>query len=488
MKPLASRKNLRSLLSGAWIVFLLTVGCAPHRHWVAPESAISTNTFTNVRIGLCEDYPEESRSLAGARRDLALLATNNLPVLRIAFGWDAIEPQPGQYDWTFWDDFVRIATDEYNIRLIPYVCYTPRWASSSQGDDFWRQPPTNTAPFAEFMKQIVTRYKDRIHSWEIWNEPDNPAYWGGSVEQFADLLAVGSRAVRQADPSATIVMGGLAWNLNFLEAVLTNAAAITNVDVFNLHNYYETWSSEPFEDLPAYVGRASDLLHQYGQTKPIWMAEIGYSSFREGAFVSGQYQAWFQNEHTPEAQAGSVFRALSLLLASGKVSLVAWYRINDLPGTQEVIGDVNNRHLGVLNARGKPKPAIRALTFFHSLFANGFRCIDDAIRVTQPIDSPAEVHAFQKPDGTVIVTAWLRTYVPGTRNGIPTGTVVDSRQSTLSLNFPFPRASRAETYDELGHRVGALSVQSQARAASLPQVQVRDGGVTIIVVKPDARG
>src|SRR5581483_11791450 len=123
---------------------------------------------------------------------------------------------------------------------IPYVCYTPRWASRSAGDDFWRQPPRDHARFAEFMKQIVARYRDQIHSWELWNEPDNPAYWLGSPEEYARLLEAGSRAAREADPHATIVLGGLAWNLEFLETLLADGRAMSNVDVVNLHNYYET--------------------------------------------------------------------------------------------------------------------------------------------------------------------------------------------------------------------------------------------------------
>src|SRR3982751_2697252 len=94
---------------------------AAYVHTPAP-SLRSSAPFQHDTLGLCEDYPEESRSLAAARRDLEVLRTNHIPALRIAFGWDAIEPEPGKYDWSFWDDFVRIATDEYHVRLIPYIC------------------------------------------------------------------------------------------------------------------------------------------------------------------------------------------------------------------------------------------------------------------------------------------------------------------------------------------------------------------------------
>lgn len=134
---------------------------------------------------------------------------------------------------------MRMATDEFGIRLIPYVCYTPQWNSTGNAGNYWRQPPKDNARFAEFMKLIVTRYRGRNHSWEIWNEPDNPEYWEGSVAQYAELLKIGSSAVRQADPDAKVVLGGLAWNIGFLRELFGSYQVSPAIDVVNFHCYYE---------------------------------------------------------------------------------------------------------------------------------------------------------------------------------------------------------------------------------------------------------
>lgn len=105
--------------------------------------------------------------MAQARRDLAVAAACGSKVLRIAFGWDAMEPERGRYDCGFWDEFVRSATREFGITLIPYGCYTPRWAAMDQGEDFWRSPPRDPQDFARFMTAIVTRYRGAIRSWEL---------------------------------------------------------------------------------------------------------------------------------------------------------------------------------------------------------------------------------------------------------------------------------------------------------------------------------
>ena len=130
-----------------------------------------------------------------------------MKLLRVSFGWDAIEEEKDEYNWHFWDEFVRMAVDEYGITLIPYVCYTPRWNATRQDDmEFWRSVPQDIDEFGEFMGDLVNRYKDRIETWELWNEPDIEWYWMGDQESFARLLASGSAAVKRADPGATVVL------------------------------------------------------------------------------------------------------------------------------------------------------------------------------------------------------------------------------------------------------------------------------------------
>ncbi len=64
------------------------------------------------------------------RKDFELLKSCGIDLLRVSFGWDAIENEKDKYDWLFWDDFVKIAVEEYGITLVPYICYMPRWNST----------------------------------------------------------------------------------------------------------------------------------------------------------------------------------------------------------------------------------------------------------------------------------------------------------------------------------------------------------------------
>src|SRR5690348_1738384 len=107
---------------GAALVPLLLGTCAP------PPAREPTRgrDFARIPLGLCEDYPEETRSLDEVRRDLELMRRAGLRVLRVSIGWDSVEAEQNQYDLAFWDAFVELAVTELGITLVPYVAYTPR--------------------------------------------------------------------------------------------------------------------------------------------------------------------------------------------------------------------------------------------------------------------------------------------------------------------------------------------------------------------------
>jgi hypothetical protein len=439
---------------------------------------VSKQDFERVTVGIGEDYPKATRSLTKARHDLEVVKTNGLSVLRISFSWAEMEPERGKYDWAFWDSFVRMATDEFGLRLIPYVCYTPSWASRTP-ESFWTQPPTDPAFFREFLKVLVSRYKGRIHSWEIWNEPDNPEYWRGSLNEFATLIEEGSRAVHEADPRAQIVMGGLAGNLNFLAGMLTNHLALKEINIFNLHNYYETWSNDSIEQIPQYINHARDLLRGHDRQTPLWLAEVGYSNFRRGDHVSAQVKATAAFEHTAQYQASALFRLLTLALASGDVSLVTWYRINDLPSETEVIGDQNNLYLGILSTNREPKPALKALSFFETLFGNGFRRSDE-VRIQKEADSTAEVHEFWLPGQTMVLVAWLRTRAP---HGTANFNDLREQMKAERLNFflPFEIVEEPSIFNECGVKLNYFAPSNLREFA----LKLDDPHVKIVLLRSE---
>jgi len=410
----------------------LAAGCAPVQSQNAPLPLCGG---APLQIALCEDYPPATRHAPVVERDLAEMNRLGVRTLRVALAWDDIESRPGEFDWAFTDLLFDLAA-KHHVELIPYVCYTPKWAALDQGKDYWRQPPSDPATFGRFMSAAAKRYRGRTRSWELWNEPDNSDYWLGTAGQYARLLGAGAAAVRAADPAAKIVLGGISWNEAFLASVLREPGVASAIDVVNLHSYDETWLPEPMEDLPDHIRRVHDLIARYRNRQEIWLAEAGYSDYRgrDGA-ISASDRSKYAYEHTASYQADALVRMIALAASTGDVRLVAWYRINDLPQTTDVIGDVNNRHLGVVDVTGHDKPAAAALKIIAGAFDGGAAPCDGEVAGCRPLDSVTEVHCFASVDGGVWLFAWIRTYVPGSLEPGETGSAADARRAHVEVSL-----------------------------------------------------
>lgn len=442
--------------------------------------------FYHVPVGLCEDYPEETTNLDIIRKDMEFLKQTDVNLLRISFGWDAIESEKDKYNWLFWDDFVKLAVEDYGITLIPYVCYMPRWNSRGAADSlyFWNYPPVDAEQFGEFMKAIVTRYKKWIKTWELWNEPDIWVYWQGSPEEFANLVKIGARAVKEADPEAKVVLGGMAYSENFLEKLFKDYGVGPLVDVVNMHNYFETWSEQSLENIDDHIGKMSQVILKYGNQQPLWMAEVGYSTFRQGTKVSSSYSAYYDYEHTPDYQAVDLFKRLSLIVGTGKVAAVAWYEIKDLPATDEVIGDeYNNRHLGLAYQDYSPKPAQKALLFFNRLFSQPYKNITSQIQIERPDNSDGQIIVFQLKDSSVIVVGWLQTCVPEKRPPAPDEIVADHRSEAVKVVLPYPLTGKAIQYDPAGAARNFTYIRHEQENTIIEPLELKGSQIAILKIE-----
>jgi hypothetical protein len=446
--------------------------------------------YYHMPVGLCEDYPEETTTMEIIRNDFEFLKKNGINLLRISFGWDAIEEEQGKYDWLFWDDYVKMAVDEYGITLVPYVCYIPQWNSTGAEDTlfFWNYPPKDYNAWGVFMKELVNRYKDRIHTWELWNEPDISIYWQGTRKDFAEFVKIGARGVREADPDAKTVLGGLAYDPYFLLHMFRDYGLSPYIDIVNIHNYYETWHRHPIEDITTYINEMHDVIWRYGDNQPLWMFEVGYSTFRKNARVSEVYDAYYVHEHSPEYQAVQLFKTLVLIASTENIEAVAWYELKDLTPQDEVIGDNdNNRHLGVAYSDWKPKPATTSLTFFNRLFSQPYKSIDHQLRTDAPVGSDVELHGFQLQDGSIILTAWLKNNVPGRSGDDRSGKVVDNRKETISVSLPFEHSGDVLLYDELGNEKKFATAANNGNNTEIKDIQLQGSKLTILKLNTAAR-
>ncbi|MCC6802707.1 MAG: beta-galactosidase, partial [Anaerolineae bacterium] len=130
--------------------------------------------------------------------------------VRQFFRWDEIEPQPGEFQWERWDAIVQPFANDSQLKLVAVLMNTPDWAR--EGDQP-TAPPTDPAAFARFAAAFAARYGATIDTYQVWDEPNLTANWGGlpprPVEYLA-LLTAAYSAIHGADAGATVIAAALA--------------------------------------------------------------------------------------------------------------------------------------------------------------------------------------------------------------------------------------------------------------------------------------
>jgi len=359
--------------------------------------------FFSPVLGLCEDYPKGT-SVSSIEKDFSLMAEYGLSDMRVSIAWGDYEPRKGFSDWTLLDEKVALAS-KYNITLYPYICYSPGWATGGG----WRNPPLNYDDWYDFVYMVVDRYKDNIKYWELWNEGDNADFWLGTWQEQLELVKVGAIAVKDADPDAVTIFGGLTKKIpGHVNTIYTSGVA-DYIDVINIHFYNETWDSSPTENIYGVTKLVADVIRRYGGKQELWIAEIGYSDYvQEDGSISDWTRINAPYEKTQDFQAVTFVRSYSRIVATDDVSVILWYEIKNLRLDSVAIGDVNNYFLGALDHDYFPKPLWFAIASTKKLFESPFKTIDDLLVVDKKDAVRPFYHAFIRENDDVVLLAWNR--------------------------------------------------------------------------------
>ena len=145
-----------------------------------------------------------------ADRDLQLIADAGFTWVKQEFAWREIEGAgKGHFNWDNTDRMVD-QIETYNLKILARVGVQPEWVGGGFPEI---GPPDNYQDFADFLFALASRYKGRIHAYQIWNEPNLSREWGEqppSPTEYTELLKVAHAAIKQADPAAVVITAGLA--------------------------------------------------------------------------------------------------------------------------------------------------------------------------------------------------------------------------------------------------------------------------------------
>jgi len=196
---------------------------------------------------------------------------------RAEINWDDVQPAEGQWDWSFTDRMMaEYRPDEKGRRRFhAYVLFngTAPWLSGPPRTDAER------AQYAEFVFKTVSRYKDVVRAWEIWNEPNIPTFWKEpNAAEYAALLKAAYSAAKRADPGCTIIAGSTSTvDLGFLRATLFDNGGWDYADAVSIHPY-SMGGGPASQGLAEILRMTKAAVTRDGVTKPLWITEIGWTT------------------------------------------------------------------------------------------------------------------------------------------------------------------------------------------------------------------
>src|SRR5207302_2060568 len=104
----------------------------------------------------------------------------------------------------------------------------------------YRFAPLNFQDWYDFVFAAVSRYKDDIFLWGVWNEPNLDVYLDGAdLRTYRTLAVMAHAAIRAANPNAVVIGPDVSWHGVkdgwFAAAMNDFGSAITRTD----------WSNRP---------------------------------------------------------------------------------------------------------------------------------------------------------------------------------------------------------------------------------------------------
>jgi len=303
---------------------------------------IITFTFNFIPVNLAHGFsfsPTKDQvglnvlwTLGGGRLEAKYkqrLKESNTKWVREHFSTEVIMGENG-WPWLTRYDSIMKEYRSMDIDVVGMLAYGPdNGVFSPPNPDLWE----------DFIRLVVTRYKNDVKVWEIWNEPDSPDFLTpNNPESYIPMLESAYNIIKSIDPKAKVVIGGLASpNTDFAEGIFKRTKKF---DAFNFHVYYCGWyrdqgnNQKLMEDL----NNLKKVVNRYRPGQKSWITEMGCSTGDNG--IDEQFQKRYLQETVPQ------------ILGTGWIERIFIYNIRNY--------DYNSHYennFGLLNVNMDPRPS-----------------------------------------------------------------------------------------------------------------------------------
>lgn len=299
--------------------------------------------------------------------------------------WDADERDLKNYRFAATDRYIQSALDTG-----AQIVYRLGESIEHYSVKTYIYPPEDYRKWTSICLNIIRHYNEgwadgyyhNIRYWEIWNEPDlTSKMWSGTPEQYYELYAVVSKAIKETFPDLMVGGPSLAmpnvnkpWPVNFLTYCQKNQLPM---DFFSWHSY----TCRP-EDMVEQARNVRQALDQFGYVKTqSHLSEWNYLPFKDWYFLrSGTpNSAPAQSEHKVD-----LYKAKMAMDAVGSHEAAAFtatalIRLQDEPVDECMFYVGNSGRFGLFEmSGGVPRPTYHTFEALSKLVYTGKRFSCDA--------------------------------------------------------------------------------------------------------------
>jgi Beta-galactosidase len=378
---------------------------------------------SNWLIG-CETL---DRDFADYEQYKEYIAPLGIKRLRMQGGWAKTEKVKGVYDWAWLDKIINDATSR-GLQLWLQTSYGNKLYPGGGGDNLGAGMMTSKEALDAHYKWVtamVTRYKDKVIDWEVWNEPNFGDNNMNTPEMTAELNIRTAEIIKKIQPNAKI--SGLALGhigLEFSEKFFAYIAQKKKMHLFDNMTYHDYCYNPDGNYLRVYQLRQA--LDKFAPNMPLRQGENGApsgSGTGRGALWDYEWSELSQAKWDTRRMLGnlghdiecSIFGLIEMAYTSGPINRLNYKGIIKSDSTKRVI---------------RPKIAYYAIQNVTSIFDNSLERLKDLEdlhnmtaakmgenRYAKSTDRSVSVYGFRhKTSKKSLYTLWQDDNIPSDSN------------------------------------------------------------------------
>lgn len=287
-----------------------------------------------------------------------------------------------------WHQVDKIYDTLLEMGLRPFIELNPMPGVLASGDQTIFKykmnvtPPKSYAQWKDlvynFVMHLAERYGlDEIRQWrfEVWNEPNLPCFWTGTMEDYWKLYDAAAQAIKSVDHELK-VGGPASSKANWIGDIINHCVKLSvPIDFVSTHLYpqdeyveYADRAGSPYEP-GEYFAQTILSVREIVRKSPLPNLEIHWTEWNAMSAISTAAVTWTENQCVDNLYAASFIASNCIRLDEACDSLCYW-TASDIFEESGMAHSPFSYTYGLVTIHGLPKASFNAFSFLKKMHGN----------------------------------------------------------------------------------------------------------------------